>query len=81
MCFVYALQSLVDSHLYIGISKNVEKRLLEHNRDSVKSTKARKPFRIIFIEEALDKRAARVREKQLKSGCGREFLKKYYLPK
>ena len=81
MYFVYALQSLVDSHLYIGISKNVEKRLLEHNGGTVKSTKSRRPFKIIFVEEVADRKAARIREKQLKSGCGREFLKKYYIPK
>ena len=79
MYFVYALQSLKDNHLYVGISENVEKRLHAHNRGHVKSTKPRRPFKIIYVEEVSDRKAARNREKQLKSGCGREFLKNIML--
>ena len=79
MWYTYALKSLKDGHLYIGMSKNPEKRLLEHNSGMTKSTKLRKPFKIIYKEECLSRDNARKREKYLKSGFGREFLKQYML--
>ena len=59
------------------MSKNPEKRLVEHNSGMTKSTKLRRPFKIIYKEECLSRDNARKREKYLKSGCGREFLKKF----
>lgn len=75
--WVYVLKSLKDGFLYIGISENPERRLLEHNLGMTKSTKSRKPFRIIYTEKVIDRIEARKREKYLKSGFGREFLKQY----
>jgi len=77
MWYIYALKSLKDGHLYIGISRNPEKRLLEHNSGMTKSTKSRKPFKIIYKEECQNRDNARKREKYLKTGCGREFLKQF----
>jgi len=77
MWYIYALRSFKDGHLYIGMSKNPEKRLVEHNSGMTKSTKLRRPFKIIYKEECLSRDNARKREKYLKSGCGREFLKKF----
>jgi len=79
MYFVYVLQSLQDKNLYIGISMNVEKRLLEHNRGYVKSTKHRRPFKLIYTEKVINRKQARIREKKLKSGSGREFLRDKYI--
>jgi len=75
--YVYVLQSIKDKHLYIGISKNPERRLIEHNRGMTKSTKARRPFKLIFKEECKNRIEARKKEKYFKSGIGREFLKNY----
>ena len=79
MWYVYSLKSLKDGHLYIGMSKNPEKRLLEHNSGMTKSTKLKKPFKIIYKEECLSRDNARKKEKYLKSGFGREFLKQFML--
>ena len=75
MWYVYALKSLKDKNLYIGISQNPEKRLREHNLGMTKSTKLRRPFKIIFKEIAGTRIEARIKEKYYKSGIGREFLK------
>ncbi len=75
MWHVYALKSLKDGYLYIGISKNLQKRLKEHNSGMTRSTKTRRPFKIIFKEECKNRINAREREKYFKSGIGREFLK------
>ena len=79
MFYVYALISEKDGALYIGISSNPQKRLYEHNVGMTRSTRNRKPFRLVYMEKCLDRKMAREREKQLKSGSGREFLKKNFL--
>ena len=73
--FVYALQSERDGWLYIGMAVDYEKRLVEHNRGYNRSTKSRRPFRLIYVEECSSRPEARKREKELKSGKGREFLR------
>jgi len=77
MWYVYALKSLKDNNLYIGISENPERRLQDHNSGMTNSTKYRRPLKIIYKEVCDDRVKAREREKYLKSGFGREFLKTY----
>ncbi|MBI4398283.1 MAG: GIY-YIG nuclease family protein [Candidatus Omnitrophica bacterium] len=76
MMKVYALVSKKDGYLYIGLSEDVNRRLLEHNSGYSKSTKHRRPFEVIYVENCADRKTARTREKYLKSGIGREYLKK-----
>jgi len=73
--YVYALQSQRDNCLYIGISADPKKRLKSHNAGETRSTRSRRPFCLIYSERCPDRISARVREKHLKSGVGREFLK------
>jgi len=73
--FVYALRSLKDGKLYIGISKDPEKRLQAHNRGVTSCTRFRRPFILIFKEVCKSSREAREKEKYYKSGFGREILK------
>jgi putative endonuclease len=80
MWYAYALKSLKDGNLYIGMSENPEKRLNEHNTGMTKSTKHRRPFEIIYKENHQNRFKAREHEKYLKSGFGREFLKQYIKP-
>jgi len=74
--FVYLLKSKVDGSQYVGMTSNLEQRLAEHNRGSVKSTKAKIPWQVLYYEEAENRILARVREKHLKSAAGRRFRKK-----
>jgi putative endonuclease len=48
--FVYILQSLKDSKYYIGETSDVEARLCFHNAGLQRSTKHRRPFKIVLIE-------------------------------
>ena len=75
MWCVYALQSKKDGWLYIGMSFNVTDRLEQHNRGYNRSTKSRAPFELFYVEECASRVEARNREKFLKSGQGREFLR------
>jgi putative endonuclease len=72
---VYAIKSLVDNRIYVGMTQNLNKRLTEHNKGRTKSTKGYRPWTVIFTEEAENRIKARELEKYYKSGCGKEILK------
>ena len=54
---------------------DVAKRLGQHNLKQNKSTKAYGSWTLILSEEFKTREKAREREKYLKSGIGREFVK------
>jgi len=58
------------------MSANPETRLQAHNAGKVRSTKSRKPYKFILIEEFHDQFSARKREKYYKTGFGRKVWKK-----
>ena len=76
MYYVYALKSLKKFYIYVGISDNPRRRINQHNKGYNKTTRAYKPFKVILIEKFCSRIEARKREKYLKSGSGKEFLKK-----
>ena len=73
--FAYALRGKRDGWLYIGMSCNVERRLREHNGGYNRSTRSRIPFELVYVEECDSRQEARERERFLKTGKGREFLR------
>jgi putative endonuclease len=75
MYIVYALQSLKDERIYVGLTSNLEQRLNYYNSGKVFSTQGYRPWKLFFTEEYKTRIEARNREKQLKSGYGKEFLK------
>ncbi len=76
MHYVYLLKSERDDKLYVGCTNNLRKRLLMHNSGKIDSTRFRKPFKLIFYEAFTNKRDAFAREKWLKTGWGRNHIKK-----
>jgi len=79
MYYTYVLLSMRYNRIYIGISDDPQRRLTEHNAGQTKSTKAFRPYQIILIEKYPNRILAREREKFLKSGCGREWIKLNYM--
>lgn len=75
MWHVYLLRSLKDKNWYTGCTCNLPKRFEEHNKGKVESTKDRKPFELIYYEACLNEGDAYTREKYLKSGMGKRYLK------
>ena len=75
MHYVYILISLKDRQFYIGYTKDLRKRIFQHNRGKSLSTNYRKPFKLIYYEACLSREDARAREKYLKSGMGHRYLK------
>ncbi|MCA9381068.1 GIY-YIG nuclease family protein [Candidatus Dojkabacteria bacterium] len=74
--YTYILLSKSDNGLYIGYTSNIKKRVEEHNNGNITSTKSRRPFKLIYFEGCLSKELALKREKQLKTGFGRAYLKR-----
>ncbi|HBU28010.1 TPA: endonuclease [Candidatus Uhrbacteria bacterium] len=77
MITVYALLSEFDGTLYIGMCKDLDRRLSEHNSGRNRSTKHKRPFRVILTETHPDFIVGRIREKWLKSGEGRRYIKQH----
>ncbi len=73
--YVYILQSLKDGKLYTGYTENLKLRFEEHQKGYVKSTKDRRPLRLIYFEGCLNKKDALHREKYFKTHFGKMFLK------
>lgn len=74
--YVYILLSLQDKGLYIGFTANLRNRLSNHARGEVKSTVNRRPLKLIHCEYFINEEDAKAREVFLKSGFGRNNLKK-----
>jgi putative endonuclease len=73
---VYALKSSIDGRIYVGFTKDIEKRLKEHNSGKTKSTKGYRPWSLLYTEELIGTREeAREKEKYFKSGIGKEKLR------
>jgi putative endonuclease len=75
MFTVYAIKSNKRKYIYVGLTQNLDRRLDEHNGGRNKSTKPYRPFKLIYSEKFDTRLEARRREKFLKGGSGKEFLK------
>ena len=62
-------------NFYIGFTKDLKKRLNEHKKGLVTSTKNRLPLKLVYYEACLNKNDAIAREKYFKTGFGRRFLR------
>jgi putative endonuclease len=76
MFFVYAIKSIDKNYIYVGLTNNIQRRLSDHNKGYNKTTKPYFLFYLICLENYSDRLSARKREKYLKSGVGKEYLKK-----
>ena len=76
MYYIYIIRSRKDKNLYVGCTNDLRKRFVEHNSGRNQSTSSRKPFDIIYYEAMINREDAFAREKYLKTGCGRNYLRK-----
>jgi putative endonuclease len=75
MWHTYLLRSEKDGRWYTGCTTDLRKRLQEHNEGTVSSTKGRGKLTLIYYEVCINKNDAYTREKYLKIGMGKRYLK------
>lgn len=73
--YVYLLLSKKDNKFYIGSTNNLKRRLTQHAKGEVISTKNRRPFKLIHYEYFINEADTKSREVFLKSGGGHIQLK------
>ena len=76
MFFVYVLYSMKDTGLYIGFTTDLDRRMCEHQEGEAASTAYRRPMKLAYYEAYCLRQDAESRERFLKSGSGRVYLKK-----
>jgi putative endonuclease len=73
---IYIIKS-IEGYGYTGITEDLEKRLNEHNNKLLSFwTKRGTNWKLIYKEEFNTRSEAMKREKWLKTGVGRDYLKK-----
>ncbi len=84
MYYVYVLYDRIKDKFYIDLTKNLYRRQEEHKHGKVITTSKMSSLKLVYYEACISKRDAINREKQLKTGFGRGYLRrrlKKYLEK
>ena len=75
MYIVYVLYSAKYNKIYIGYTSNLSERLLSHNELGKKGWTIKfRPWLSVHTESFKTKQEALLKEKELKSGKGREWI-------
>jgi putative endonuclease len=75
MNYVYVIRSKRTGMIYVGRTSNLKRRIIEHFKGRVKSTKKMIPLSLIFYEAFLDKAGSVRREKYFKTTKGKSSLR------
>lgn len=75
MFYIYVIKSKKSGKFYTGSTSDLRKRLKQHNEGKSIWTKSKGPWDLIYYEACLDEDDARSREKYLKTGIGKRYLK------
>ncbi len=77
MYYVYLLEDQNNLSWYIGFSENLQERIDDHKKGRGCNTTSKKEnWKLIYYEAYPNKKDALGREKFLKGGSGRNYLKK-----
>lgn len=76
MYYTYVLLSEKDNKFYSGFAEDVKLRFEKHQKGLVKSTRDRRPLKLIYYEVCINREDALRREKYFKTHYGRMFLRK-----
>lgn len=75
MYYTYVIESAKDGRWYTGMTSDLRARLADHLKGQVRSTSHGRPLRLVYYEACLSEADARRRERYLKSGKGKRYLK------
>ncbi|MBA3705037.1 MAG: GIY-YIG nuclease family protein [Bacteroidetes bacterium] len=73
---VYLLYSVSHDSFYIGFTADMEKRLIQHNEGLTKSTKSKRPWKVVYTEDFISELEAIRRERFFKAQKNKSFYKK-----
>ena len=74
--YVYVLYQESRRKFYVGFTNNLKRRLTEHLKNKVRSTRFKKSApRLVFYEAFISEKAARKRERYFKTTKGKRMLK------
>ena len=76
MYYTYLLQSAKDREWYTGATSDLRARVQSHNQGQVGSTRPRRPLKLIYYEACLCEADAWRRERFLKTGKGKRYLRR-----
>jgi putative endonuclease len=82
MFYIYAFYDKIRKIFYTGYTKDLKRRVNEHKMGKSQTTSRMPDKVLVYYEACLSKKDAIEREKQLKTGFGRGYLKnrlKHYL--
>lgn len=71
----YVLKREKTGTFYTGVTDNLKERLEQHAKGKVYYTKNRLPVRLVYFEACLNKDDAYRRERYLKTGMGKRYIK------
>ena len=74
--YVYILQSFKDNTYYVGTTKNIEKRINQHNQGISRSTKGKIPWKLVYNERFNNIKDAYKRERYIKTHKKRKYIEK-----
>lgn len=80
MFYIYAIYNKKCDKIYIRQTENLEERFLLHNNKTFKrcyTSRFDGEWQLIYDEEIATRQEALIREKQLKSYRGREYIKSF----
>jgi putative endonuclease len=79
MYYVYAIYNKAVNKFYIGQTEDLEFRLVVHNQKLLKGYTSRFDgnWKLIYSEKCQSRKEALIREKQLKTYRGRQFIKTF----
>lgn len=75
MSYVYVLHNCNNGRFYTGFTSDLKKRLTKHFSNQSRSTNKRGSYELVYFEASLNSRDGLAREKYLKSGPGKRYIK------
>lgn len=75
MWYVYVIKSLRSDYWYTGVTNDLRKRFGQHQAGQRGWTKRHVPYKLIYYEASMHEADALARERYLKTGMGKRYLK------
>jgi len=76
MYYTYSLYDKRQNKFYTGSTNDLKRRISEHRSGKTHTTSRMKDAKLVYYEACISKKDAQERERQLKTGFGRGYLKR-----